>query len=125
MEKWGEFCGREWPKMGASPEWGICLGQIPNLCYAPFKGLHMCKELARNQMKCKMSFFQLGNKFGKLKVGIDRMFKLCSVPATIQSEGLLVANFSWVWQLVIDWFIWGHALHWIQMIIFGVPTSGL
>jgi hypothetical protein len=56
----------------------------------------MCKELARNQMKCKMSFFQLGNKFGKLKVGIDRMFKLCSVPATIQSEGLLVANFSWV-----------------------------
>ncbi len=43
----------------------------------------MCKELARNQMKSKMSFLQLENKFG-----IDRMFKLCSVPATIQSEGL-------------------------------------
>jgi hypothetical protein len=35
-----------------------------NLGYAPLKGLHMCKELARNQMKWKMFFFQLENKFG-------------------------------------------------------------
>jgi hypothetical protein len=51
--------------MWALLESGDCLRQIPNLGYAPFKALQMCKELARNQMKCKMSFFKLENKFGK------------------------------------------------------------
>ncbi len=32
-----------------------------------------------------------------IRFGTDRLFKLCSVPAaTIQFEGLLLANFSWV-----------------------------
>jgi hypothetical protein len=63
MEKVGSFVVGNVLRC-ALPERGVCLGQIPRLGLTPFKGLHMCKELSRNQMKCKMSFFQLENKFG-------------------------------------------------------------